>query len=113
MGHGSGFSPPVALSWDWNEGNLCYLKCDDAAQLKIQYLNEFKITMSTQMHYLLQICEVQKLAELLLELRLGHCLIVQELDSVLLHLETRMTPGKSFQHCLRRISCIHELYPIS
>lgn len=45
----------------------------------------------TNVNYLLQICEIQKLAKLLLELRLGHCLVVQKLDSVLLHLEAKQS----------------------
>lgn len=39
------------------------------------------------LNYLLQIAEIKKLAKLLLELRLGYRLVIQELDSVLFYLE--------------------------
>lgn len=39
--------------------------------------------------YLLQIGEIEKLTQFLLELRLGDCLVIQKLHSVLLHLEEK------------------------
>lgn len=39
--------------------------------------------------HLLQVGEIEKLAQLLLELRLGHSLVIEELYSVLLHLEAK------------------------
>lgn len=44
--------------------------------------------------HLLQVGEVEELAELLLELRLGHRLVVEQLDSVLLHLEAKQVSGR-------------------
>lgn len=53
-----------------------------------------------KINYLLQIREVQKLAELLLKLRLGHRLVVQKLHSVLLHLRAKQ-PGAEVRNAIK------------
>lgn len=94
MGHGSGFTPPVDLSWDWSKGVFCdqitvYTVQDKDLSSLAKTLCAWELL--SNVNYLLQIGEIQKLAQLLLELRFSHRLVIQELDSILLYLNSKQT----------------------
>lgn len=94
MGHGSGFRPPVDLSWDCKLvfKNRAGMRCSQS-KMQRRYRRQTRgssprlaESWPSQVH-LLQIREVQELAEFLLQLGFAHCPVVYQLHSVLLHLK--------------------------